>query len=166
MTEVRVKIEGLEKLQRRFGASGPIVGEEISRAMKASVVYLEGKVKPLTPVNVGRLRSSITHAVEKGPGGRTVGMVGSNVVYAPFVELGTKPHWPPFTPISYWVQRKLGVPPAAKEHYAVVRGVQAAIARRGTKAVEMFQKGFEDAKGFIEKQFEGAMDRILGRLAK
>ena len=46
----------------------------------------EGYAKRLCPVDTGRLRNSITHALDSG--GRAV-YVGTNVEYAPYVELGT-----------------------------------------------------------------------------
>lgn len=42
----------------------------------------------LCPVDTGRLRASITHEIEP-TGLHITGRVGTNVEYAPFVELGT-----------------------------------------------------------------------------
>lgn len=44
----------------------------------------------LVPVDTGRLRSSIRNRVDSS--GDTVGRISTNVEYAPFVELGTRPH--------------------------------------------------------------------------
>lgn len=68
----------------------------------------EGYAKKLCPVGTpestgiagyrgGTLRNSITHRVENGD---TMAL-GSNVEYAPYVELGTGPH---FTPPPEWEQ--------------------------------------------------------------
>lgn len=68
----------------------------------------EGYAKKLCPVGTpestgiagyrgGTLRNSITHRVENGD---TLAL-GSNVEYAPYVELGTGPH---FTPPPEWEQ--------------------------------------------------------------
>lgn len=66
--------------------------DEIKRALDAQLaagleavgLTAEGHAKQLCPVDTGRLRNSISHAVE----GETV-YIGTNVEYAPDVELGT-----------------------------------------------------------------------------
>ncbi len=58
--------------------------DAINKALTASALVVEGQAKALCPVDTGNLRNSITHEVE-GKEAR----VGTNVEYAPFVELGT-----------------------------------------------------------------------------
>ena len=53
-------------------------------ALEAVGIAAEGFCKRLTPVDLGTLRNSMTHAVR----GDDV-YIGSNIPYAPFVELGT-----------------------------------------------------------------------------
>lgn len=53
-------------------------------ALEAVGIAAEGFCKRLTPVDLGTLRNSMTHAVR----GDDV-YIGSNLQYAPFVELGT-----------------------------------------------------------------------------
>ena len=57
----------------------------IDKALEIIGGMAESYAKQKCPVDTGRLRNSITHQQE---GKRTVA-IGSNVVYAPFVELGT-----------------------------------------------------------------------------
>lgn len=67
--------------------------EEVSLAIKQAIMrglekvglVAEGYAKRLCPVDTGRLRNSITHAVE----GSEAVVIGTNVEYAPYVELGT-----------------------------------------------------------------------------
>ena len=66
------------------GADGPVAKDLLRRTLK-----VETQAKRLCPVDTGRLRSSITHDVERDSRG-LVGFVGSNVEYAPHVELGTR----------------------------------------------------------------------------
>ena len=54
------------------------------RAMERCGMEAEGYAKDLCPVDTGNLRNSITHAVE----GKSA-IIGTNVEYAPYVELGT-----------------------------------------------------------------------------
>ncbi len=52
-------------------------------------VTVEGTAKRLCPVDTGRLRASITHALNRDAKG-LVAYIGTNVAYAIFVELGTR----------------------------------------------------------------------------
>ena len=54
------------------------------RGLEAIGLVAEGYAKKITPVDTGRLRNSISHAVEK-----EAAYIGTNVEYAPYVELGT-----------------------------------------------------------------------------
>lgn len=58
--------------------------EQIEQALTAIGLTAESYAKQECPVDTGRLRNSITHAVE----GDAV-YIGTNVEYAPYVELGT-----------------------------------------------------------------------------
>lgn len=60
--------------------------EAIAKAAKIIGGMAESYAKRLCPVDTGNLRNSITHTTERN--NRTV-VIGSSVVYAPFVELGT-----------------------------------------------------------------------------
>ena len=55
-------------------------------------------------MDTGRLRASITPEVRQ-QGNDTVGVVGSNVKYAPFQELGTRPHFVSAGHIGKWAER-------------------------------------------------------------
>lgn len=59
------------------------------RALEAVGLTAEGYAKKLCPVDTGRLRNSISHAVR----GDDV-YIGSNAEYAPYVELGTGAYYP------------------------------------------------------------------------
>lgn len=60
--------------------------EQIEQALTAIGLTAESYAKELCPVDTGRLRNSITHAVESG---EKAVYIGTNVEYAAFVELGT-----------------------------------------------------------------------------
>lgn len=61
-----------------------MMGQAVERALDAIGLQAEGYAKKLCPVDTGRLRNSISHAVEKDSV-----YIGTNVEYAPYVELGT-----------------------------------------------------------------------------
>jgi phage gpG-like protein len=56
----------------------------IERGLEAIGLTAEGHAKKETPVDTGRLRNSISHAVED-----KAAYIGTNVEYAPYVELGS-----------------------------------------------------------------------------
>ena len=57
----------------------------IERGLEAIGLTAEGHAKKETPVDTGRLRNSISHAVEDKSA-----YIGTNVEYAPYVELGAR----------------------------------------------------------------------------
>ncbi len=89
------------------------IANAIDRALVAALeevgLVAEGYAKRACPVDTGRLRNSITHIVDEGT--RHV-VIGTNVEYAPYVELGTRHRKPqPF------------LKPAANDHYSTYKGI-------------------------------------------
>lgn len=81
----------------------------IDRALEEIGLAAEGYAKRACPVDTGNLRNSIAHAVESAD---NAVYIGTNVEYAPYVELGTS--------------RQKAQPflrPAASEHGAQYRQV-------------------------------------------
>lgn len=62
------------------------LGEQLGIALEAVGLKAEGYAKRLAPVDTGRLRNSITHAVDMD---EDKVYIGTNVEYAPYVEMGT-----------------------------------------------------------------------------
>ena len=91
--------------------------EQIERALIAIGLTAESYAKEDCPVDTGRLRNSISHAVDMGDNSV---YIGSNVEYAAFVELGTSR----MAPRPY-----LG--PAATEHAAEYRSLAEQALRNG-----------------------------------
>ena len=58
----------------------------VLRALEKCGLTAEGYAKQLCPVDTGNLRNSITHLVQTG---ELAAYIGTNVEYAPYVELGT-----------------------------------------------------------------------------
>lgn len=85
------------------------VARAIDRALEEIGLAAEGYAKRACPVDTGNLRNSITHAVDTAD---NAVYIGTNVEYAPYVELGTS--------------RQKAQPflrPAASEHGAQYRQV-------------------------------------------
>lgn len=61
---------------------------DVAKDLARRAIRVERQAKHLCPVDTGRLRASITWAMESDARG-LLAIVGTNVVYAPFVEFGT-----------------------------------------------------------------------------
>lgn len=153
MMEIRIK--GLERLVKKLDGN-ELLGWPLRRAFRDSVTVLLREVHKRTPVDRNELRGSITFEIDT----RTVplwGKVGTDVKYAPYVEFGTEPHWPPLSALQPWARRH-GFPPGRAGAFLVAR----AIARHGTKAREFFKGGFEASESRVRGFFDRAAKDIEG----
>jgi hypothetical protein len=86
---IDIEVKGLRELQRE---TERIVmemhGEPMLRAMRDATLLVSRDAKINAPVNTGRLRASILPEV-RANGTEVMGVVGSNLEYAPWMELGT-----------------------------------------------------------------------------
>jgi len=79
-----VKLIGAQKLIQALSSKDTVL-DPLMNGIKKITLKLERFVKQSTVVDTGRLRSSIAHQF-----GQDYGQVGTNVVYASFVEYGTQ----------------------------------------------------------------------------
>ena len=99
---IEVKVEGMEKLQRKLEANHTFA-PAFRRLLEKMGLFVERQAKenatgrPGPMVQTGRLRSSISHVVDSKGIPEWV-KVGTNVKYAPFVELGHMQHVGQFVP--------------------------------------------------------------------
>ena len=122
------------------------------RFITDSTMKLWREIALRTPVDTGRLRSSIgPRFMDDG----LTGEVGTNVKYAPHVEFGTRPHWPPLSALQPWARRH-GFP-KGKRGAAIVARV---ISRRGTRPKMMFRAGMAAAKPYIDSRAAQALDEM------
>jgi hypothetical protein len=81
-----------------------------------------------------------------------VGIVGSNVFYAPFQETGSRyAYWPPLSALETWARR----------HGTTAFVVARAIARRGVKARRFLQEAFEKNKNWIMARIERGIEEAI-----
>lgn len=89
------------------------IANAIDRALVAALeevgLVAEGYAKRACPVDTGRLRNSITHIVDED--GKCA-VIGTNVEYAPYVELGTRHQ-----------KAQPFLKPAANDHYSTYKGI-------------------------------------------
>ena len=159
MTTVRV--EGLEEFEEKIDqVRRDIQGGPMLNAMKKAALLVEGRAKVRAPVDTGRLRSSITHRVKERP---LVGTVGSKVHYAPHVEYGTRPHWPPPGALTPWAPRHGMEEFVARRSIGTFGTSMMAMRKFGTKGYFYLKRALDDSRDKIHALFDQAMGRIVER---
>ncbi len=149
---VSVEIEGLDELLKKLEPrqlNGPL-----RRFFQRSTITVQNQARQKAPVDTGRLRSSIATQVDHSTPPMW-GKIGTNVKYAPFVEFGTRPHWPPPGALQPWARRH-GFPPGPEGDFLVRR----AIARHGTRAQPYLIPALEESMGDIRRFLDKMADEI------
>lgn len=146
-------IKGLREAQRAMHEKAKAIkGPELYRGMQTATLLVLRDAKEEAPVDTGQLRNSLSADIVM-PNSRTVqGVVGSNVEHAPYMELGTKPHFPPLAALATWARRH-GTNP-----FLVAR----AIATRGLVPRRYLQKAFEKNRERIKKLIGETVSKIVG----
>lgn len=147
--EVRGLIETQRKMEQ---VVRDLHGAPMLDAMRSAVLLVDRDAKKGAPVDTGRLRASITPEV-RTQGNDVLGVVGSNVEYAPFVELGTKPHWPPISALEVWARR----------HGTSAFVVARAVARHGTKPKKYLQNAFIKNAVAIQRKIGDGVAGIVNK---
>jgi hypothetical protein len=175
-----VEIKGLEEAVKAFSNSDHIFQQELTKAMDQSVKSVLGSAKKAAPVGVsGEMRASLETEVKPIGSYDVEGAVGSPLPYAIYVEMGTKPHYPPIEPLLLWVKRKkLGGTYSIKTHrrmggkklqmdedMPIARAIQRKIGKFGTKPTKFLENAFIANGQKIDGYFIKALDRIVQRLA-
>lgn len=87
---VDAEVKGLiEQQKRMIQIAKDLHGAPLVKAIADSAIYVTEDAQRFAPVDTGRLRASITIEV-KTMTNEILGVVGSDVEYAPYQEFGTK----------------------------------------------------------------------------
>jgi len=160
-----VSIVGFERIKMKL--TGEFMQRPMRRFFTKSAIAVQSGAKKLSPVDTGRLRSSITYDID--PAAMPLwAKVGTNVSYAPFMEYGTglladgeggsgRAHRPPSSALDTW----------AKRHGTSGFAVAMAIARRGGLKPRRYLRGslennqanikrfLNEARGEIKEAWDG-----------
>lgn len=164
MSVVSTRVQGdLEARRKMEQIVRDLKGEEYLRALRSATLLVERSAKLNAPVDSGRLKNSITSSILTRSGllGSVVvsGVVGSNVFYAPMMELGTgtfvgrPPHRVPSSALNVWARRH-GFPNGFLVARAIMR-------RGGLEPRNYFQRAFESNKARIVELLGQAVERIV-----
>jgi phage gpG-like protein len=99
----------------------------LTKSLNQIGLLVTGKAIELCPENLGELRNSINYSIVDN----TV-HVGSDSIYAPHMEFGTRPHMPPIEPLIRWAERKFQK--KGEEAERIAWGVAFKIKARGIEA--------------------------------
>jgi len=151
--DVQIEVTGWEETQEKMEQMvQDLEGPPFLEAMKRATMIVHRDAKINAPVDTGRLRASILPEV-RAHGPVVQGVVGSNVLYAPFQELGTRPFWPRKGALDVWARR----------HGVDVFLIERAIAMRGIKAKRYLQRALEDNRQKIVDLIGKFVGRIVTR---
>lgn len=155
---ITVRVEGLDDLKNNLNKAGETLKKNLGDAMQKSteIIKLKARRKAGSPPIVfkGELARSIQ--AKSSP---FKGVVGAEAKHAPFIEFGTKPHFPPIAPLERWARLKLGKPGIG---FAIAKK----ISERGTKAQPYFQPAVDESINDIARFFEQSIDKVTVELTK
>lgn len=159
---LKAGVHGLAETQRKLEqVVADLRGEPLLGAMRDATLIVQGAAKQAAPVDSGRLRASISPEIRRD-GDTIQGVVGSNVKYAPYMELGTgtfagkKPYFPPPKALDTWARRH-GV---AGGGFVVARAIYKA---GGLRPRRFLQGAFEQNEGRIREKIERAVKGIVDK---
>lgn len=91
----------------------------MAKAVTKSCQVVEGHAKDNAPHVLGHLRASITYQLFETPPDKVSGRIGTNLLYGPYVEFGTrKPH---LAPIARRYAIKYGIPVPKGKQFVVIK---------------------------------------------
>lgn len=135
---ITVQLRGDKELQAALKRPD-LISAPVQRFLQRSSFSIEAQAKLNSPVDTGRLRSSINTRISGN-----LAKVGTNLKYAPHVEYGTRPHFPPLAALQPWARRH-GF--GAGGAFMVAR----TIALRGTRATRFFGRAIESNQQNIQR---------------
>jgi len=150
-SQLRLEIKGLIEAQRKADqVLRDLRGAPFVQAMRDATMVVLRDARRYAPVDTGRLRASIVPDVRR-IGDDVVGIVGTNVDYAPYMELGTRPHFPPVSALMVWARR----------HHINAFLVARAISRRGLKARPFLSRSLMENSERVFALIGKAVGRIV-----
>lgn len=148
------RIDGLDELLKKLNVR--LIARPTRDFMTRSGIEARKQIRKLAPRNTGAGAKSIDYKVDGSTVPKWVN-VETDLDYMAIQNNGTRPFYPPIRPIAAWASSKgmtLG------QAY----GVQHAIAKRGIRKKEFFQKGFAASRPAIQK-LSGQLARDIERRA-
>lgn len=154
MADLRLTIEGLPEMVRKFSGSEEILTRHFSKAIAKAAILLQAQARVEAPIHDGQLRQRIV----LGP---ILGLKGSVQAQAPYsfwVHEGRRPgKMPPIAPLEKWAVDH-GMPGAG---FLIARK----IAQRGTKPNPFFTRAKERVDSQLPPIWKQAANEAVNELA-
>ena len=141
--EIKVSLSGDKAIAQALGDPALVAGP-LKTLLASGAAIVQRKAMEVVPIDTGYLSRRITQELVP-----LRARVYTNVFYAPFVEYGTRPHFPPPGALATWGRKHGGIPA-----FALAR----AIAKRGTKAHPYMRPG--------AAELERRLPELLANLAR
>lgn len=136
-----VEIEGIDIAVKTFNLLKPYVSQGLKKENLNTAIKIAKRASGLAPRDLGNLEKSIRAKSEIGG---ISAQTYTNKHYAPYVEYGTSPHFPPPQALAGWAKRH-GM---AGMEYAIAKK----ISERGTKAQPFMKPAYMKEKaGHIKR---------------
>jgi hypothetical protein len=123
---------------------------------KGLIVDSIADTEPNPPEDTGELKRSIK--VNKTRNGASVSV---DAPHAPFMEFGTRPHFPPIGPLAEWVYRK-GIADSEEEAEQIALAIARKIAKEGIKPRQFMARAISELKrkNIIKKEIIREMRKV------
>lgn len=138
MYKVEIDLKNFDKLQKKLSQAPEIVGSVKKQMLEKAAIIAETKAKMEAPVNTNILRGSISHKVDEEKA-----VVGTNLTYAPYQEMGTGIYGP----------RRQMITPKRSRFLRFKSGGQWVYARavRGSRPRWYMKKGYEEVIANLDR---------------
>lgn len=155
----RVRVEGVDRVARRYGDAGRIVQGELVELVDRLTTHGEAFAKRQVGKDTRHLMRSTTKTPARRSGRGARGDFGSNAPYAEVHDKGRRPGaaMPPKGVLLGWMRRH-GIP--AEREFVVRR----AIGRRGIPANRFLTDALADVRRRAPAETRRAVARIAARL--
>ncbi len=130
----------------------PKIEEAVVKGIQSAALRLEGmiieEIEEAKAVATSELKGSVDTKMDQY--GATT---GPDAPHAPFIEFGTRPHFPPLQPILDWVKVK-GIASDEDEALEIAIRIVKSIGKKGTEPRRVVGKAFARLKGdkIVEKE--------------
>lgn len=148
-------------LAKKLESLGDDAEAGIIRALQSTALRFEGIVADTIEregvVNTGELKRSLeTTRMNNGA------IVSVDAPHAPFMEFGTRPHFPPIAPLTDWVLQK-GMADDEEEAKGIAYRIAQSIAKNGIKPRFYMADSIKKMRG--RRIMRQELDRELNRVA-
>lgn len=150
---INVKIEGLDKIERAFSEAPARTVDEISKAIKKSVLTIERNAKREAPVNKGPGGGTLRQNIKSRMITNMTGEVEAKAPYSLYVHEGTRPHLIRVIRarvLATQARKAPGWPVVSRKGYAIF-GTK--VKHPGTKSNPFLARGVEKSVKDMEKFF-------------